>query len=120
MSAVSRPVGGRESGEFSILMASAGRLGTEALGGVLPVRGQTAWAAGAPGVDGEGAADLLAVLWEHPPITRAPAAAMAAKRVPRARKDLLFMDTGTSSCGCTCSGFRIRSGTGTHAAANGG
>src|SRR5712671_3570888 len=107
MSAVSRPVGGRDSGEFSILMASAGRLGTEPPGGVLPVRGQTAWAAGAPGVEGEGAVDLLAVLWEHPTNTRAPAAAIAAKRVPRARKNLLFMDTGTSSCGCTCSGSRV-------------
>src|SRR6267143_6538295 len=120
MSAVSRPVGGRDSGEFSILMARAGRLGTEPLGGVLPVRGQTAGAAGAPGVDGEGAADLATVLWEHPAITRAPAAAMAAKRVPRARRDLLYMDTGTSSCGRQRSGFRARSGTGTNAAANEG
>src|SRR5438874_5806740 len=91
MSAVSRPVGGRDSGEFSNLMASAGRLGTVPPGAGWPVRGQTG---GAAGVEVEGAPGLLAVvLCEHPAITRAVAAARAAKRMPRARKDLLFMGT---------------------------
>src|SRR5882672_7307924 len=92
MSAVSRPVGGRDSGEFSSLMASAGRLGTVPPRAGWPVRGQTGGAAEAAGVDVEVAAGLLAVvLCEHPAITRAVAPATAAKRMPRARKDLLFM-----------------------------
>src|SRR2546422_7272663 len=93
MSAVSRPVCGRESGEFSILMASAGRLGTVPPGARWPVRGQTAGAAEAAGADGEAPGLLATVLWEHPTITRAVAPTMAAKLVPRARKDLLFMGT---------------------------
>src|SRR6266480_1992112 len=88
MSAASRPVGGRDSGEFSTLMASAGRLGTAPPGAGWPVRGQAGEAAGAD------AAGLLAVvLCEHPAITRAVAPATAAKRMPRARTDLLFMGT---------------------------
>src|SRR5947208_16850235 len=101
MSAVSSPVGGRDSGEFSILIASAGRLGTEPPGGVLPFRGQTAGAAGV----GDAAVLLGTVLWEHPAVTRTVAAARAAKRVPRARKNLPFIDTGTSSCGSRALGF---------------
>src|SRR5205807_3873477 len=90
MSAASRPVGGRDSGEFSTLMASAGRLGTVPPGAGWPVRGQTAGTAGA---DVEAPGLLVAVLCEHPAITRAVAPATAAKREPRARKDLLFMGT---------------------------
>src|SRR5436190_7528839 len=91
MSAASRPVGGRDSGEFSTLMASAGRLGTAPPGAGWPVRGQAAGAGEAAGAD---AAGLLAVvLCEHPAITRAVAPATAAKRMPRARMDLLFMGT---------------------------
>src|SRR3989442_10170888 len=91
MSGVSRPVGGGDSGEFSNLMASAGRLGTVPPGAGWPVRGQTG---GAAGVDVEGAPGLLAVvLCEHPAIRRAAAPATAARRTPRARKDLLFMGT---------------------------
>src|SRR5437660_10286714 len=101
MSAASRPVGGRDSGEFSTLMASAGRLGTVPPGAGWPVRGQTGGAEAA-GVDVEVAPGLLAVvLCEHPTITRAVAPATAAKRMPRARKDLLFMGTfpsGWTSC----------------------
>src|SRR5439155_3764597 len=69
---------------------SAGRLGTVPPGAGWPVRGQAGEAAGA---DGEVPGLLAVVLWEHPAITRAVAAARAAKRMPRARKDLLFMGT---------------------------
>src|SRR4029077_14067908 len=67
-----------------------------------PVSGQTGGAAEAAGADVEVVAGLPAVvLCEHPDSTRAVAPATAAKRIPRARKDLLFMGTfpsGWTSC----------------------
>src|SRR5713101_6024502 len=95
-SAVSRPVGGRDSGEFSILMASAGRLGTEPPEGATPVSGQTAGTA-APDVGFAAAELLVAVFWEHPAMTSAVAAAAAARRAhvpPRQR----LMRSPASAC----------------------
>src|ERR1700694_4421727 len=50
--AASRPTGGRESGEFSTLIASAGRFGTEPP--VTPVRGQVGGGGGGGGGVGAG------------------------------------------------------------------
>src|SRR5260370_1228136 len=58
MSAVSRPVDGRDSGEFSTLMASAGRLGTVPPGAGWPVRGQTGGAPDAAGPDAHAGAGV--------------------------------------------------------------
>src|SRR5439155_11559042 len=85
-SAASRPTGGRDSGAFSTLTASAGRFGTEPP--VTPVRGHVGGGGGGGGGEcggvGEalGAAVLLAV-WLQPVITTAVASATPIHRHAR-------------------------------------
>src|SRR6266849_5699905 len=92
MSAASRPTGGRDSGAFSTLMASVGRLGTAPPAGVWPVSGQTGgggggagdWLAAGGGVDVAEAVTLGAATFFDPPHaapTRATAATTHAKRI---------------------------------------
>src|SRR4051812_22141884 len=89
-SAASRPTGGRDSGAFSTLIASAGRFGTEPP--VTPVRGHVGGGGGGVGECvgvGEalaGAAFLLAV-WLQPVITTAVTSAAPSHR--NARRSIL-------------------------------
>src|SRR2546423_14358097 len=94
MSAVSSPAGGRDSGEFSTLIASAGRLGTTPPGGVWPVRGHLAGGGGGGGEGGgdgaeerlgeaEGLAGGAAFCRPHPAVPNAPARGSHLKRTPR-------------------------------------
>jgi hypothetical protein len=91
-SAASRPTGGRDSGAFSTLIASAGRFGTGPP--VAPVRGHVAGGGGGGGGGGgvgecagvgealAGAAVLLA-LWLQPVITTVVASATPIHRHAR-------------------------------------
>src|SRR6266550_4479297 len=85
-SAASRPTEGRDSGAFSTLIASAGRVGTEPP--VTPVRGHVGGGGGGVG-ECEGVGEALAgpavllALWLQPVITTAVASATPIHRNAR-------------------------------------
>src|SRR5205807_1614573 len=78
-SAAFRPTGGRDSGAFSTLIASAGRFGTEPP--CTPVRGHVGGGGGGAGGAGDRAGEVLAgaavlpAWWLQPVITTAVASA---------------------------------------------
>src|SRR6266478_3891419 len=113
-SAASRPTGGRDSGAFSTLIASAGRFGTEPP--VTPVRGHVGGGGGGGGGVGEcvgegealpGAAVLLAV-WLQPVITTAVTSVAPSHR--NARPSILSIG-GFLLFGNRFPGYRVRAPT---------